>query len=188
MAGTAPGIADLLRNHAFTVRVPVKDDVPRLIRLVNGLAAEAELLFVVPIDAENGGASVDAYLETVAKSDNQAIFVAEPRAKAGRPAEFAGLATASGGVHSAKRGVVEIGIGVRAGHQRTGIGQALMRAVESWARGAAIHRLQLPVVTTNAPAIALYRAAGFAVEGVLRQSVVVAGQPVDQYMMAKLLV
>ncbi|MGH7123407.1 MAG: GNAT family N-acetyltransferase, partial [Stellaceae bacterium] len=101
--------------------------------------------------------------------------------------DLVGLATATGGAHPAKRAAVEIGIGVLATHQGLGIGTALMAGLEGWAREAGIHRLQLPVVTTNAPAIALYRKCGFAIEGTLSESVRVEGRYADQYMMAKLL-
>lgn len=63
-----------------------------------------------------------------------------------------------------------------------------MEAVESWARTAGIHRLQRPVAAGNEAAITLYRKSGFEIEGVLRQSVVVNGRAIDQYMMAKLLI
>jgi RimJ/RimL family protein N-acetyltransferase len=43
------------------------------------------------------------------------------------------------------------------------------------------------VVTSNEPALGLYRKAGFTVEGVLRESVVADGRKLDQFMMAKLL-
>jgi len=165
----------------ITVRVPGERDIGALVQLVNTLAAEAPLLFVTPIDPAHGQAEMRAYLATVASSDNQVVLVAE---RAGR---LVGLATAAGGIHPAKRGVAEIGIGVLSSDRGHGIGRALMEAVEVWARGARIHRLQRPVAAGNEAAITLYRRSGFEIEGVLRRSVIVAGSPVDQYMMAKLL-
>ncbi len=164
------------------VRVPVERDVDALIGLVNTLAIEAPLLFVTPIDPASGQGEMRAYLATVAASENQAVLVAE---QAGR---LAGLATAAGGIHPAKRGVAEIGIGVPVAWRGRGIGRVLMEAVESWARTAGIHRLQRPVAAGNEAAITLYRRSGFEIEGVLRQSVVVDGRAIDQYMMAKLLI
>jgi len=165
----------------ITVRVPRELDIDALVELVNTLAAEAPLLFVTPIDPAHAQADMRAYLATVASSDNQIVLVAE---HGGR---LAGLATAAGGIHPARRGVAEIGIGVRSSHRGLGIGHALMDAVEAWARTTRIHRLQRPVAAGNEAAISLYRKAGFEIEGVLRRSVVVEGSPVDQYMMAKLL-
>ena len=173
------------RRAASATEVLVRHAEPRdataLIDLVNALAREAALLFVLPIDPATGVPSVLQYLEAMAASGNSAVLVA---AGTGR---LVGLATANGGVHGAKRGVVEIGIGVRAANQGIGVGKALLNALEQWARAKGLHRLQLPVVTSNEPALALYRRMGFTVEGVLRQSVVVEGCKLDQFMMAKLL-
>ncbi|HTZ78193.1 MAG TPA: GNAT family N-acetyltransferase [Stellaceae bacterium] len=179
-------IAQSLRQESrleadVTVRVPREQDAEALVGLVNTLAAEAPLLFVNPIDPVHGQAEMRGYLAMVASSENQLVLVAE---HAGR---LVGLATAAGGSHPAKRGVAEIGIGVLSAERGLGIGRILMRAVENWARGAGIHRLQRPVASGNQPAIGLYRKSGFEIEGVLRRSVVVDGRPVDQYLMAKLL-
>ncbi len=163
------------------VRMAAERDVPALIALINRLAAEATLLFVVPIDPETGVEDLRQFLRATAASANNAVMVA---AEGDR---LVGLATATGGVHPAKQAAVEIGIGVLETHHGRGIGSALMTGLEDWAREAGIHRLQLPVVVSNAPAIALYRKSGFTVEGTLRESVCVNGRHLDQYIMAKLL-
>jgi len=49
--------------------------------------------------------------------------------------------------------------------RRRGVGRALVDAVAGWARARGAGRLELDVVAGNAPAIALYTAAGFAAEG-----------------------
>ena len=76
---------------------------------------------------------------------------------------------------------------MRAPWRGQGIGAALMMSLERWARGFGCHRLQLPVVTANAPAIALYRKLGFVLEGSLRATASIAGQRIDELLMAKLL-
>jgi RimJ/RimL family protein N-acetyltransferase len=169
------------RKAEIPVRLAGEADVPGLIGLINALAREAKLLFVVPIDPETGAEGLVAFLHSAAASGNQTVIVAEV------DGALAGLVTATGGIHPAKRATVEIGIGVLEAMRGRGVGGALMAAIELWARGAGIHRLQLPVVTSNAPAIALYRKAGFEVEGVLRESAQVDGRSLDQFMMAKLL-
>jgi RimJ/RimL family protein N-acetyltransferase len=181
MAAAVESIAPPAAGARLAVRLATERDVPALIALINQLAREARLLFVVPVDPETGTEDLRQFLQVAAASGNNAVLVAA------RGCELVGLATATGGVHPAKRATVEIGIGVLAAHQGLGIGRALMARLEDWAREAGIHRLQLPVVTTNAPAIALYQKCGFAVEGTLSESVRVEGRHVDQYMMAKLL-
>jgi len=181
MASAAPSIAPLAARARVAVRLATEGDVPALIKLINQLAREAKLLFVVPIDPETGAEDLRQFLQMTAASGNNAVLVAA------HGGALVGLATATGGVHPAKRAAVEVGIGVLEADQGCGIGRALMAGLEDWARRAGIHRLQLPVVATNAPAIALYERSGFTVEGTLRESVRVDGRHVDQYMMAKLL-
>jgi RimJ/RimL family protein N-acetyltransferase len=166
---------------SVAVRLAAEPDVWALIALTNRLAEEARLLFVVPVDPATGPDDVRQFLRATAASGNNAVLVAADGDR------LVGLATATGGVHPAKRAAVEIGIGVLETHQGRGIGRALMAGLEDWARTAGIRRLQLPVVTSNEPAIALYRKSGFIVEGTLRDSARVAGRYLDQYMMAKLL-
>ncbi len=180
MASPAQPIAPPVAGARVGVRLATERDVPALIALINQLAREARLLFVVPVDPETGAEDLRQFLMMAAASGNNAVLLAAEGSK------LVGLATATGGVHPAKRDAVEIGIGVLAARQGCGIGRALMAGLEEWARAAGIHRLQLPVVTTNAPAIALYRKCGFTVEGTLRESAQVEGRYVDQYMMAKL--
>jgi len=181
MAPAARPAIRAAESPKIPVRLAGEGDVPALIGLVNALAREARLLFVMPIDPETGVESLVAFLQSNAASGNHTVLVAESQGA------LAGLATATGGVHPAKRDTVEVGIGVLESHRGRGIGRALMEGLEIWARGAGIHRLQLPVVTSNAPAIALYRRVGFEVEGVLRESVQLDGRSLDQFMMAKLL-
>ena len=166
---------------SLSVRSATERDVPGLIGLINQLAVEATLLFVVPIDPVNGAEDLRQFLHATAASGNNAVLVAAVGE------HLVGLATATGGVHPAKRATVEIGIGILEAYRGRGIGRALMTGIEDWARIAGIHRLQLPVVATNEPAIALYRKSGFSIEGTLRESVRVDGRDVDQYMMSKLL-
>lgn len=180
MAPDASSAALIAAIPRIAVRTPAEDDIPGLVVLINALAAEAGALFVTPIEGPDGTAALRAYLAAAAQSGNEAAFVAE------RAGAVAGILTATRGIHAARRGVAEVGIGVAAAHRHRGIGRALMTALDGWAPRAGIHRLQLHVVTSNAPAIALYRRHGYAAEGVLRASARIAGRLVDQLMMAKL--
>ncbi|HUB96267.1 MAG TPA: GNAT family N-acetyltransferase [Stellaceae bacterium] len=165
----------------ITVGTATETDVPGLIALINALAAEQGLLFISPIDAATGGATLVAHLAMIAKSGNETVILARAET---RPV---GLVTGLRGVHPARRGVVEMGIGVLVPWRGRGIGAALLKAVEAWARAKGCHRMQFPVVATNAPAIALYRKLGYQVEGHLTASAEHRGAKVDELLMAKLL-
>ena len=80
-----------------------------------------------------------------------------------------------------------IGMGVHDDFQRRGIGRALLNAlVEMADEWLGLVRLELDVNVDNEPAIGLYRAAGFEVEGRARQSTLRAGAYVDCFTMARL--
>jgi L-phenylalanine/L-methionine N-acetyltransferase len=166
----------------LSVDVPTSGEVPALITLVNSLATEPNFLFINPIDPVNGVAIVRNHLATIAASATEAVLVAHVGA------DLAGLITGIRGVHPARRGAVDVGLGVRPDWRRRGIGQTLMRALERWARAAGCHRLQLRVTTDNAAAIALYRKCGFVIEGVLYAAASIDGRYYDDLEMAKLLV
>nr|WP_257144309.1 GNAT family N-acetyltransferase [Bacillus pseudomycoides] len=63
----------------------------------------------------------------------------------------------------------------------------MFKEVEKWARLHDIWRLELTVMAHNTRAQALYKKAGFEQEGVKKASLIVEGERVDEYYMAKLL-
>lgn len=113
----------------LSVDVPTAAEVPALITLVNTLATEPNFFFINPIDPVNGVAVVRNHLETIAASATEAVLVAHIGT------DLAGLITGTRGVHPARRGAVDVGLGVRPDWRRRGIGQMLLRALERWARG-----------------------------------------------------
>ncbi|AKU91523.1 GNAT family N-acetyltransferase [Vulgatibacter incomptus] len=62
--------------------------------------------------------------------------------------------------------VVRLTIAVHEGHQRRGVGRALMDELSSWARAnPRVEKIELQVRSANDRAIALYRSLGFVEEG-----------------------
>jgi RimJ/RimL family protein N-acetyltransferase len=179
MAVTALGTSSA--DSGLPIAVPSEADVPALIALINALAAERNQLFIQPVDPLTGIEALRAHLAAIAANSEEAVLVARDRG------ELVGLITGTRGSHPARRGAVEIGIGVRASHRNKGIGFALLTALERWARATGCHRLSLRVVTGNAPAIALYRKAGFLIEGMLDATALLEGQAIDELQMGKTL-
>jgi putative acetyltransferase len=83
--------------------------------------------------------------------------------------------------------VGDIGMAVHEAYRGRGVGTALMAAVtelaDNWLN---LVRLELQVYTDNVPAIALYRAFGFVIEGELRAFAFRDGAWADAYFMARL--
>ena len=65
-------------------------------------------------------------------------------------------------------GPVLVGMYVEGSVRRLGIGEALIESVKTWARSRGHDRLHLWAVSSNAPALALYRRCGFRDNGVTR--------------------
>lgn len=81
----------------------------------------------------------------------------------------------------------DLGITVRSDARGIGVGRALMRALEEWAREYGVDRITLGVFAGNDRAIGLYRALGYAEEGVDRGAVRFPEGDVDVVRMAKVL-
>ncbi|MCA2977702.1 MAG: GNAT family N-acetyltransferase [Myxococcaceae bacterium] len=83
------------------------------------------------------------------------------------------------------RHVVVLTLAVARGWHRRGLGRALLKALLAWARAEpAVERVELRVRASNAPAVALYEALGFVVEGRLRGRIRLGpGQYVDDLAM-----
>ena len=78
------------------------------------------------------------------------------------------------------------GVGVVAGARRSGVGEALMRALHDEARERGVRRVWLEVIVENTGAFALYEKLGYEREGVRRAQYRRAdGSHVDAVLMAK---
>ena len=106
-------------------------------------------------------------------------------------AEVAGVVVGSLSCHRERRTPLrhgaEIGLTVARDHRGIGVGRALLRGVEEWARDKRVDRIQLTVYPHNEKAIALYKAAGYEIEGVIRGAVRFPEGDLDLVLMSKLL-
>lgn len=100
--------------------------------------------------------------------------------------EFVGFLSAKRGSFRRIRHSAYIVIGIRQAFQRQGIGSKLFDKLDEWARKNQLKRLELTVEVSNTPAINLYEKQGFSIEGIKRKTMLVDGEFVDEYMMAKL--
>lgn len=82
--------------------------------------------------------------------------------------------------------VVRLTIAVHEGHQRRGVGRALMNELLGWARSnPSTEKVELQVRSTNGVALALYRSLGFVEEGrKTRRLKIAADQYLDDIYMA----
>ena len=65
---------------------------------------------------------------------------------------------------------------------------ALVNATEAWSINHDVRRIEASVVPENARAVELFKAAGFNIEGELKDKLYINGQYFNKYVMAKLLI
>ena len=100
--------------------------------------------------------------------------------------EFVGFLAAKRGNFRRIRHSAYIVIGIRHAFQGQGIGTKLFDKLDEWARKNQLKRLELTVEVANIPAINLYEKQGFSIEGIKSKTMLVDGEFIDEYMMAKL--
>ena len=96
------------------------------------------------------------FLRALRRYDDAAVFVAE------LPTDgIVGRLSLGRDPHPASRHVADLGLMVSALHRRRGIGTALLREAEEWARAVGVRKLELHVFPHNDAAIQLYESRGF---------------------------
>jgi len=165
----------------ISVRIARPIDAPALIQLQRQIATETTFMLLEPGEVPSNPKGLAAHLADIEKRNNTAWFVAE------RGGETVGYLGADGGRLARNRACARIFLGVVKACWGQGVGRALFQAVEDWARGQGLRRLDLTVQTGNARGRALYERLGYEVEGRMRQSLLVDGEPVDELLMSKLL-
>ena len=103
------------------------------------------------------------FLRALRRYDDAAVFVAE------LPIDgIVGRLSLGRDPHPASRHVADLGLMVSERHRRRGIGTALLREAEEWARTVGVRKLELHVFPHNDAAIHLYESVGFRREGLRR--------------------
>jgi RimJ/RimL family protein N-acetyltransferase len=143
------------------VRPATPADAPALAELGHAVGSEEEGWLISDHDWRSAGEE-RRYLRSLRRFPHAEVFVAET------PEGIVGRLSIARDPHPASYHVADLGLMVAAGHRRRGVGTALMREAERWARGAGVTKLELHVFPHNAPAIALYRKLGFEREGYRR--------------------
>jgi len=81
----------------------------------------------------------------------------------------------------------QLGIGVLSTYQGHGVGAALMKAAETYARQENLHRIEFTVLHHNSKAYSFYQKLGYVEEGRKRQSVFIDNLYYDEILMGKII-
>ena len=157
------------------------DDAKAFIDLLAQLDRESRFMLFEPGERL---ISEEAQRERIAgmrEADSQVVFAAEVE---GRLVAFLG---STAGAQRRSRRTASLVVGVLEQFQGRGIGSALLRALEDWARAKELHRLELTVMTHNERALKLYQKHGFVIEGTRADALQVDGAFVHEHYMGKII-
>jgi RimJ/RimL family protein N-acetyltransferase len=165
------------------IREITPDDAEAFLALCKRLDQETRFMLLEPDERTLTPDEQRQALENLLATGRSTIFVAE----AGQSGELVGYLAIKGGTYRRERQRATLVIGILQAFTGQGIGSRLFQVMERWARQRGFHRLELTVMVHNQRALALYLRQGFMIEGLRHQALVVDGQYIDEYYMAKLL-
>jgi RimJ/RimL family protein N-acetyltransferase len=165
----------------FRFRLAGPGDAAALLELKQRLDQETAFMLLEPGERDTSVQALADELETVARSVNSAVIVAESADG------LAGYVEVTGGAFRRSRATGYLVIGVLARTSGQGVGTGLLAEAKRWAAAHGLHRLELTVMSHNHRAIGLYERMGFAVEGRRAQCLLIDGEFADELYMAVLL-
>jgi len=168
-------------KHTMLIRTIRPDDAEQFLNLRKKLDQETQFMMLEPGERMTTVQEERDQIQRLLLQENSTIFVAE------HDGQLVGYLSATGGQFRRNRHSVHIVIGILQDFTGQGIGGQLFAALEEWAHQKSITRLELTVMTHNQAGLALYKKRGFTIEGTKKHSLLINGQYIDEYYMAKLL-
>ncbi len=156
-----------------------KNEAESFWEMMNQLDYETKYMLYEPGERTKNIARVEALIQSsVEREDFLLVAEADDR--------IVGYISAQKGdfnrtVHSAY-----IVVGILRNYRGKGIGTEFFRRLDVWAEEKKITRLELTVICENEVAKHLYEKNGFEIEGIKRKSVLVDGNYLDEFYMAKI--
>jgi hypothetical protein len=160
-------------KELVTIREADETDAVSIKDVVKSVAAEK--YYIVPEDSR------EDWRETINEITKRkgVIIVAQVKDK------IVGMAYLVRGKFEKNKHVASLGITILKGYRRRGIGMAMMTYLMEWAeKQEGLEKIWLEVLSTNKPAINLYRKLGFEIEGVKKKQYKIGDKYVDEIMMA----
>lgn len=156
-------------------------DAEAFLQLCRALDRETEFMLFEADERRTTPAEIKAHLNKMEKLSHTAFFAVE------QDERLIGFVAVLGNELKRIRHRARIVIGVLKAWRRMGYGRILLEKAESWARESGIIRLELTVMAVNRPGMLLYGTMGFQVEGTRQAAIILDGESVDEFYMAKLL-
>ncbi|PCS11962.1 acetyltransferase [Lactococcus raffinolactis] len=151
--------------------------------MMNELDHETKFMMYEPGERENTASEIKEIevLIQSAKDNKNYLFIAEVNH------QIIGYILALRGTPNRVKHTAYIVTGIKKDYRGKGIGKTFFTSLDNWAKGNGIKRLELTVIRTNLVAKRLYEQKGFVVEGTKKNAMMIDGDFVDEFYMAKLL-
>lgn len=160
-----PETCQLKDGRVCTLRQAIVEDAEGLCAFFPVVAAESDFLARLAVECDMSVEQEREFIRERLKQSNSTIIVVE----------FDGRIIACAGVNGQKfkkfAHYGELGMCVLREFWRLGIGGRIVDYLLGWAQEQGLRKLTLRVFEHNAPAVALYRKAGFIEEGLLKGDV-----------------
>lgn len=163
----------------LSIRRATEDDATALLALRTLIFAETAFMLWEAGEFHDTAADEAGRIRRLNDSRNGLMLVAEGESG------LVGFLGAFGGIANRQRHATSLALGVRRSAWGRGAATALIEHTIAWAAAAGIVRIDLTVHCANQRAVALYERLGFQKEGVRSKSLLVDGQYVDEYLMAR---
>ncbi|MBU8917781.1 GNAT family N-acetyltransferase [Bacillus sp. FJAT-29953] len=157
------------------------NEAENLASLIQQVEAESAFMLMEAGERRTTAEQHRKRIESMKTSENSTILVAE------NSGTLVGYMFVIGGTARRTKHSVYLVVGILKDYRGQGIVTKLFERLNQWAVRHKIHRLELTVVTRNEVGVALYKKMGFEIEGTKKRSLLIAGEFVDEYYMAKLL-
>jgi RimJ/RimL family protein N-acetyltransferase len=164
----------------MSIRQATRSDAVELASLFEAVYAESKYMLMEPGESVADAQALADRIDNGARCQTEIWFVS------GTGEGLDGFLYGRRGIARRNRHSLYLVMGVRKAVWGQGIGAALLASIDHWASGAAIHRLELTVISSNERAIRAYTRAGFVSEGTKRHSLLIDGSCVDEIYMSKL--
>ncbi|MFQ3543713.1 GNAT family protein [Halobacillus rhizosphaerae] len=163
------------------IRELTQEDASPFAQLMRSVEQDSQYMLFEPEERSTTVEDHKRKIQLINESPNSTLLAEESDQK------LAGYLLAIGGMAKRNKHCAYIVIGILKEHRGLGLGTKLFQHVEDWAKKQNIHRLELNAAVQNEAGIALYKKAGFSIEGVRKDSLLINNHYVDEYYMAKLL-
>ena len=180
MAKVKPKQFSFRNGGRFLVREALPEDAGQVLSYTKEILADSPYLITTPEEFKQTEGQQQEWLAEMSEDANKLALVAE------QDGEIIGFLDFHNGNRIRNRHQGSFGMSVKREYRSNGVGKALLNVLLEWAQeNSTIEKISLEVFSENAGAIALYKNAGFDMEGIKRKSVKTDAGYCNLFLMAK---